>query len=110
MNRATPGGAGGVNTVGNYATVLRAQSAAKDKGYFDVLYLDCVQKKYLEEVSSCNVFIVKSFVSYSVNYMEECAASMKTQYQTTLHMFGRTFQGLSKYRKYLKCDSSKVAL
>nr|XP_016507274.1 PREDICTED: branched-chain-amino-acid aminotransferase 5, chloroplastic-like [Nicotiana tabacum] len=39
--------------------VLKAQSAAKAKGYSDVLYLDSVNKRYLEEVSSCNVFIVK---------------------------------------------------
>lgn len=32
---------------------------AKEKGYSDVLYLDSVHKKYLEEVSSCNVFVVK---------------------------------------------------
>ncbi|CAI9111214.1 OLC1v1011385C1 [Oldenlandia corymbosa var. corymbosa] len=62
MHRATPGGTGGVKTIGNYAAVLKAQSAAKAKGYSDVLYLDSVHKKYLEEVSSCNVFIVKGNV------------------------------------------------
>ncbi|KAJ9546866.1 hypothetical protein OSB04_019409 [Centaurea solstitialis] len=59
MHRATPGGTGSVKTIGNYAAVLKAQSAAKAKGYSDVLYLDSVHKKYLEEVSSCNVFVVK---------------------------------------------------
>ncbi|CAI0430605.1 unnamed protein product [Linum tenue] len=59
LHRATPGGTGGVKTIGNYAAVLKAQSAAKAKGYSDVLYLDCVNKKYLEEVSSCNIFVVK---------------------------------------------------
>ncbi|KAK8517441.1 hypothetical protein V6N13_127619 [Hibiscus sabdariffa] len=59
LHRATPGGTGGVKTIGNYAAVLKAQSAAKAKGYSDVLYLDCVHKKYLEEVSSCNIFVVK---------------------------------------------------
>lgn len=39
--------------------VLKAQSAAKAKGFSDVLYLDSIHKKYLEEVSSCNVFVVK---------------------------------------------------
>lgn len=62
MHRATPGGTGGVKTIGNYAAVLKAQSAAKAKGYSDVLYLDSVHKKYLEEVSSCNVFVVKGNV------------------------------------------------
>ncbi|XVF59205.1 hypothetical protein PTKIN_Ptkin07bG0256600 [Pterospermum kingtungense] len=62
LHRATPGGTGGVKTIGNYAAVLKAQSAAKAKGYSDVLYLDCVNKKYLEEVSSCNIFVVKGNV------------------------------------------------
>ncbi|KDO78829.1 hypothetical protein CISIN_1g0250841mg, partial [Citrus sinensis] len=62
LHRATPGGTGGVKTIGNYAAVLKAQSAAKAKGYSDVLYLDCVHKRYLEEVSSCNIFVVKGNV------------------------------------------------
>ncbi|KAL6573079.1 Branched-chain-amino-acid aminotransferase, mitochondrial [Orobanche hederae] len=62
MHRATPGGTGGVKTIGNYAAVLQAQSSAKAKGYSDVLYLDSTHKKYLEEVSSCNVFVVKGNV------------------------------------------------
>ncbi|KFK28461.1 hypothetical protein AALP_AA8G517300 [Arabis alpina] len=62
FHRATPGGTGGVKTIGNYAAVLRAQSIAKAKGYSDVLYLDCVYKRYIEEVSSCNIFIVKDNV------------------------------------------------
>ncbi|XP_019182807.1 PREDICTED: branched-chain-amino-acid aminotransferase 5, chloroplastic-like isoform X2 [Ipomoea nil] len=48
-----------VSPVGNYFKVLKAQSAAKAKGYSDVLYLDSVHNKYLEEVSSCNIFVVK---------------------------------------------------
>ncbi|QCD91437.1 branched-chain amino acid aminotransferase 2, chloroplastic [Vigna unguiculata] len=62
LHRATPGGTGGVKTIGNYAAVLKAQSEAKAKGYSDVLYLDCVHKRYLEEVSSCNIFVVKGNV------------------------------------------------
>lgn len=59
FHRAAPGGTGGVKTIGNYASVLKAQKIAKGKGYSDVLYLDAVNKKYLEEVSSCNIFVVK---------------------------------------------------
>ncbi|KAF3321204.1 branched-chain-amino-acid aminotransferase 5 [Carex littledalei] len=62
FHRATPGGTGGIKTIGNYASVLKAQKVAKEKGYSDVLYLDSVHKKYLEEVSSCNVFVVKDNV------------------------------------------------
>jgi branched-chain amino acid aminotransferase len=42
-----------------YAQVLRLQAAAKQAGYSDVVYLDAVTDKYLEEVSSCNIFTVK---------------------------------------------------
>ncbi|XP_031496174.1 branched-chain amino acid aminotransferase 2, chloroplastic-like [Nymphaea colorata] len=62
FHRATPGGTGGIKTIGNYAPVLKAQAAAKSKGYSDVIYLDSVNKKYLEEVSSCNIFVVKDNV------------------------------------------------
>ncbi|TVU31779.1 hypothetical protein EJB05_23480, partial [Eragrostis curvula] len=62
FHRATPGGTGAVKTIGNYASVLMAQKIAKEKGYSDVLYLDAVHKKYLEEVSSCNIFVVKGNV------------------------------------------------
>ncbi|KAG2542342.1 hypothetical protein PVAP13_9NG853600 [Panicum virgatum] len=62
FHRAMPGGTGGVKTIANYAPVLKAQMDAKSKGFTDVLYLDSVHKRYLEEVSSCNVFVVKGGV------------------------------------------------
>lgn len=61
-SRAAHGGTGGVKTICNYAPVLKAQLAAKKEGFSDVLYLDALEKKYLEEVSSCNIFIVKDNV------------------------------------------------
>lgn len=39
--------------------VMKAIGRAKSRGFSDVLYLDSVNKKYLEEVSSCNIFLVK---------------------------------------------------
>ncbi|KAG9440677.1 hypothetical protein H6P81_020842 [Aristolochia fimbriata] len=59
FHRATPGGTGGVKTISNYAPVLKAQIRAKSKGFSDVLFLDSVNKRNLEEAGSCNVFIVK---------------------------------------------------
>lgn len=38
---------------------LRPLMKAKTKGFSDVLYLDSVNGKYVEEVSSCNIFMVK---------------------------------------------------
>ncbi|CAN6539724.1 unnamed protein product [Malus baccata var. baccata] len=61
-DRASRGGAGGVKTITNYAPVLKALTRAKSKGFSDVLYLDSVHNKNLEEVSSCNIFIVKGNV------------------------------------------------
>jgi len=51
-----------VSPVGNYFKVLKNQRGAKAKGFSDVMYLDAINKKYLEEVSSCNVFVVKGKV------------------------------------------------
>lgn len=47
---------------GLYVQVLKAQMDAKSRGFTDVLYLDAVHKTYLEEASSCNLFIVKDGV------------------------------------------------
>jgi branched-chain amino acid aminotransferase len=43
----------------SYAPVLKVQCSAKTKCFSDVLYLDAMNKKYLEEVSLCNIFVVK---------------------------------------------------
>ncbi|KAM0884824.1 hypothetical protein ACQ4PT_030753 [Festuca glaucescens] len=59
FHRAMPGGTGGVKTITNYAPVLKAQMDAKSKGFADVLYLDSVHKRYVEEASSCNLFVLK---------------------------------------------------
>ncbi|XP_040379168.1 branched-chain-amino-acid aminotransferase 5, chloroplastic-like [Oryza brachyantha] len=58
-HRAAPGGTGDIKTIGNYGSVVNAHKRAKDRGNSDVLYLDPVHKKFVEEVSSCNIFMVK---------------------------------------------------
>ncbi|KAL8490232.1 hypothetical protein ACS0TY_025947 [Phlomoides rotata] len=62
FHRATCGGAGGVKSITNYAPVYKAISRAKERGFSDVLYLDSENKRYVEEVSSCNIFILKGNV------------------------------------------------
>lgn len=42
-----------------YLQVLKALNRAKSRGFSDVLYLDSVSKRNIEEVSSCNIFVVK---------------------------------------------------
>ena len=54
--RAVAGGVGEAKTAGNYAAGLNAQEEAKAKGYSQVLWLDGVNRKYIEEVGSMNVF------------------------------------------------------
>jgi len=54
--RAVKGGLGFTKTPGNYAASLKAQEVAKAKGYTQVLWLDGVEKKYIEEVGTMNVF------------------------------------------------------
>jgi len=41
-----------------FLQVLKTQLAAKEQGFDDVVYLDAVSDTYLEEVSSCNIFVV----------------------------------------------------
>ncbi|GKU82877.1 branched-chain amino acid aminotransferase [Niallia sp. NCCP-28] len=54
--RAVSGGTGSAKTAGNYAASLKAQQIAAEKGYSQVLWLDGVEKKYIEEVGAMNVF------------------------------------------------------
>ncbi|KHD86773.1 branched-chain amino acid aminotransferase [Heyndrickxia ginsengihumi] len=54
--RAVPGGVGFVKTSGNYAASLKAQEKAELLGYDQVLWLDGVERKYIEEVGSMNIF------------------------------------------------------
>ncbi len=54
--RAVKGGLGYAKTVANYASSLKAQVEAKHIGYTQVLWLDGVEKKYIEEVGTMNVF------------------------------------------------------
>ncbi len=53
--RAVKGGTGHTKTPGNYASSLKAQVEAKEKHYSQVLWLDGVEKKYIEEVGTMNV-------------------------------------------------------
>ena len=54
--RAAKGGTGFAKTIGNYAASLKAQAKAAEKGFVQVLWLDGVEKKYIEEVGAMNVF------------------------------------------------------
>jgi branched-chain amino acid aminotransferase len=56
--RAVRGGVGDTKTMGNYAASLLAGEQAHKAGYTQVLWLDAVELKYVEEVGSMNIFFV----------------------------------------------------
>lgn len=56
--RAVKGGMGYTKTAGNYASSLKAQDEAEKQDYTQVLWLDGVERKYIEEVGTMNVFFV----------------------------------------------------
>lgn len=54
--RAVAGGLGEVKTMANYAASLLAAQEANRKGFSQVLWLDGVNLKYIEEVGTMNIF------------------------------------------------------
>lgn len=53
--RATKGGTGFTKCGGNYAASIAAQVKAEKLGYTQILWLDGVERKYVEEVGTMNV-------------------------------------------------------
>ena len=62
FHRAAPGGSGGVKAIGNYAPGMIPSKMAKSEGYAEIIYLDAVHHKYVEEVGAANFFCVKDGV------------------------------------------------
>lgn len=56
--RSVRGGMGYTKTGGNYAASLKAQDEAQSQNYSQVLWLDGVERKYIEEVGAMNIFFV----------------------------------------------------
>jgi branched-chain amino acid aminotransferase len=54
--RAVKGGIGEAKAGGNYVASLRGQVKAHEEGYSQVLWLDGVHRKYIEEVGAMNIF------------------------------------------------------
>ena len=54
--RAVRGGLGEAKAGANYVASLKAQVKAHDEGYSQVLWLDGVERKYIEEVGAMNIF------------------------------------------------------
>ncbi|MBU2662060.1 branched-chain amino acid aminotransferase [Actinoplanes bogorensis] len=56
--RAAPGGTGAAKCGGNYAAGLSAQAEAIENGCDQVVYLDAVERKYIDELGGMNVVFV----------------------------------------------------
>ncbi|MGM4919778.1 branched-chain amino acid aminotransferase [Tardiphaga sp. 813_E8_N1_3] len=56
--RAAIGGTGAVKCGGNYAASLRAQAEAIGHGCDQVVFLDAVERRYIEELGGMNIFFV----------------------------------------------------
>lgn len=56
--RAVVGGTGFTKAGANYAISLKGQEEAEKQGYVQTLWLDGVERKYIEEVGSMNVFFI----------------------------------------------------
>lgn len=56
--RAVKGGVGDAKVPGNYAASLLPAHLARESGYTQVMWLDALEHKYVEEVGSMNMFFV----------------------------------------------------
>jgi len=56
--RAVRGGLGEAKTAANYAHSLHAQKKAGSLGYSQVLWLDAIEHRYVEEVGTMNIFFI----------------------------------------------------
>ncbi|HKH67548.1 MAG TPA: branched-chain amino acid aminotransferase [Reyranella sp.] len=58
FTRAAPGGTGAAKCGGNYASSLLAQAEATRNGCDQVVFLDAVEQKWVEELGGMNIFFV----------------------------------------------------
>ena len=56
--RAAPGGVGFAKAAGNYGASMLATAEAKKKGYDQVLWMDAIEHKYVQEIGTMNVFFI----------------------------------------------------
>lgn len=60
VDRAAPLGTGHIKVGGNYASGLRATERAHLGGFASVLFLDAIEKKYIDEAGPANFFGIKN--------------------------------------------------
>ena len=57
--RAALGGTGAAKTGGNYASSLAPQQEAMERGFDQVVFLDAVERRYVEELGGMNLYFVQ---------------------------------------------------
>ncbi len=72
--RAAPGLTGFTKCGGNYAASIKAGELAEERGFSQVLWLDGVEKKYVEEVGSMNIMFKIDGEIYTAPCVEERVA------------------------------------
>ena len=60
FDRSAPLGTGTYKVGGNYASSLKANSIAHERGYASEFYLDAKEKKYIDECGAANFFGIKN--------------------------------------------------
>lgn len=56
--RAAPGGVGYAKAAGNYGAAMYATAQARKHGYDQVLWMDAIERKYVQECGTMNVFFI----------------------------------------------------
>ena len=78
FTRAAPGGTGAAKCGGNYAASLLAQAEASKHGCDQVVFLDAVERKWVEELGGMNIFFVFSDGSMSTPPRMKCTMNGRT--------------------------------
>ena len=68
--RAVPGGVGFAKAAGNYGGSMLATAEAKKKGYDQVLWMDAIEHKYVQEIGTMNVFFIIGNTAITPNLNE----------------------------------------
>lgn len=65
--RAAIGGVGYAKAAGNYGASMLATAEAKEKGYDQVLWMDAIEHKYVQEIGTMNVFFIIGNTAFTPN-------------------------------------------
>lgn len=82
--RAAPGGTGFAKAAGNYGGSIQAGNKANKLGYQQTMWLDAVEKRYVEELSGMNIFAVVNNKIYTPTLTDSILAGITRDSVMTL--------------------------